>query len=229
MEQLAQNIWVFDGPTVRFFGFPFTTRMTVVRLANGALWLHSPIQLSDSLVEQINQLGTVDYLIAPNHLHHLFLADWLEVYPEAQLYGTNEVIKKRQDLAFDGSLNVEQQWPWREEIEQELFTGSPAMQECVFFHPESRTLIVTDLVENFAKQHFNYWQRPVAKGIGILAPHGQMPLDWRLSFMFGKAKARQHMMRILAWQPQTLVMSHGNIVYSNAESFLRRSFRWLIQ
>ena len=89
-------------------------------------------------------------------------------------------------------------------------------------------LIVTDLVENFPKQHFNLWQRWVAKGVGILAPNGQMPLDWRVSFTLGKSKARQHLVRILAWQPNILVMSHGNIVYSDAEAFLRRSFRWLI-
>lgn len=44
------------------------------------------------------------------------------------------------------------------------------MEECVFYHSSSSTLIVTDLVENFSGKDFNYWQRVVAKGVGILAP-----------------------------------------------------------
>ena len=102
------------------------------------------------------------------------------------------------------------------------------MEECVFYHKGSSTLIVTDLVENFPGQDFNYWQRVIAKGVGILAPNGKMPLDWRLSFMFGKTDARTHINRLLAWDPKILVMSHGEIVKENANKFLARSFEWLI-
>ncbi len=74
------------------------------------------------------------------------------------------------------------------------------MEECVFYHRLSKTLIVTDLVENFSGQDFNYWQRFVAKGgAGILAPNGKMPLDWRLSFMFSKQEARKHLNKLLSW------------------------------
>ncbi|KHD23304.1 hypothetical protein NM09_18875 [Vibrio caribbeanicus] len=228
MEKLGENIWIFDGTTVSFLGFPFKTRMTVIRLDNGELWIHSPIKMSPTLSEHIAQLGEVKYLIAPNHLHHLFISDWLSAYPQALLFGTDEVIKKRSDLTFEGSLNSSTEALWAGEIEQELFSGSPVMEECVFFHVTSRTLIVTDLVENFSGEDFNYWQRLVARGVGILAPNGKTPLDWRLSFMFGKEDARLHLERLLAWKPQTLVMSHGEIVKQNVGQFLNRSFDWLI-
>ncbi|GAL03450.1 hypothetical protein JCM19237_6344 [Photobacterium aphoticum] len=74
------------------------------------------------------------------------------------------MIKKRIDLTFNGMLNDRQHWAWRAEIDQEMFSGSPLMEECVFFHKGSRTLIVADLVENFSGHDFNYWQRAVAKG-----------------------------------------------------------------
>ncbi|MEF1290148.1 hypothetical protein QTO00_09930, partial [Vibrio sp. M260118] len=134
----------------------------------------------------------------------------------------------RQDISFNASLNSSSGWPWSDDIEQVLFSGSPLMQECVFFHKLSNVLIVTDLVENFSGQEFNYWQRLVAKGVGILAPNGKMPIDWRLSFMFGKADARKHLDRLLQWNPQVLVMSHGEIVRQNAKEFLTKSFKWLI-
>ncbi|MGY4879128.1 DUF4336 domain-containing protein [Vreelandella aquamarina] len=228
MEKLAHEIWIFDGSSVNFLGLPFSTRMTVVRLLNGELWVHSPIQLSEKIREQIAALGQVKYLIAPNHLHHLFLPEWIAAYPNAETYGTDEVIKKRSDISFTESLNNQRSWAWSLEIEQELFSGSPLMEECVFYHKRSKTLVVADLIENFSGQNFNYWQRMVAKGVGILAPNGKMPLDWRLSFIFGRSDARRHLNRLLAWKPQILVMSHGEIVKENTDEFLARSFEWLI-
>lgn len=228
MENLAHEIWVFDGSSVKFLGLPFSTRMTVVRLLSGELWVHSPIQLSETIREQIENLGQVKYLIAPNHLHHLFLPEWVSAYPDAETYGTNEVIKKRSDISFTDSLNNQKSWAWSSEIEQELFSGSPLMEECVFYHKVSRTLVVADLIENFSGKNFNFWQRVVAKGVGILAPNGKMPLDWRLSFIFGRDDARSHLNRLLAWEPEILVMSHGEIVKENTDEFLARSFEWLV-
>lgn len=227
MEKLAHEIWIFDGSSVKFLGLPFSTRMTVVRLSSSELWIHSPIKLSKAIIDQIGSLGNVKYLIAPNHLHHLFLHEWIATYPSAEVYGTNEVIKKRKDLSFNGSLNQPQSWDWESAIDQELFSGSPLMEECVFFHKTSSTLIVTDLIENFSGNDFNCWQRVLAKSAGILAPNGKMPLDWRLSFILGKLDARRHLDRILSWKPQILVMSHGEIVRKNAGKFLERAFKWL--
>lgn len=227
MEQLAENIWVFEGDTVRFYSLPYPTRMTVVRLANGDLWVHSPITLSATLQNEVDHLGPVRYLIAPNHLHHLFLAEWLANYPKALAYGTDEVIKKCSDVNFEGSLNAQQRFPWQDDLKQEMFTGSPLMQECVFFHNHSQTLIVTDLVENFARHQLNTWQRWIARYVGILAPHGKTPLDWRLSFIFHKKVARQHFNTMQSWRPKRLVMAHGEIVYDEAEQFLEKSFSWL--
>ena len=228
MHHLAENVFIVEGETVSFLSLPFSTRMTIVRLSNGALWVHSPIKLSAAIQKQLQQLGTVQYLVAPNHLHHLFLGEWQAAYPQAISYGTDEVIKKRQDLTFNYSLNEPLQWPWEEEIGQVLFTGSALMQECVFFHYSSKVLIVTDLVENFSASAFNYWQRGVAKMVGIVAPHGKMPLDWRLSFLFHKPQARKHINVILNWKPQILVMAHGEIVKQDTLVFLKRSFRWLL-
>ncbi|MDG2882033.1 hypothetical protein P7M59_29525, partial [Vibrio parahaemolyticus] len=131
------------------------------------------------------------------------------------------------DIHFHASLNQGGS-AWNSEVEQELCSGSPLMEECVFYHRLSKTLIVTDLVENFSGQDFNYWQRVVAKGAGILAPNGKMPLDWRLSFMFSKQEARKHLNKLLSWKPNILVMAHGEIVLDNADEFLQRSFKWLV-
>jgi len=227
MVNVGENIWIFEGAAVPFFTLPYTTRMTVIRLPPDELWVHSPIALTDELVRQIDQLGSVKYLISPNHLHHLFIQAWQHHYQDALTFGTKGVQQKRPDICFNAVFTPHFNAPWSEHIAQLLFTGSPVMEECVFFHKTSETLIVTDLIENFAPESFTPLKRFVARAAGILAPDGKMPLDWRLSFMFSKAEAKRHLQNILHWHPKKIVMAHGQIITREAELFLKRSFNWL--
>lgn len=227
MKQIAPNIWVFDGEAVNFHSFPFTTRMTVVILSDGGLWVHSPIKLDATLKEKIDALGPVKYIIAPNHLHHIFVDRWQANYPNARSFGTAEVIKKCQDLTFDEVLSENFKAPWLNDIEQLLFTGSPAMQECIFFHKASKVLIVTDLIENFPPNSFTFFKRQIAKLTGIIAPNGKMPIDWRFSFYPKRSEARRHIQKILSWHPQVIILSHGLIIEENAEAFIKRAFKWV--
>ncbi|GGY47611.1 hypothetical protein GCM10011297_20540 [Bacterioplanes sanyensis] len=226
MLELADDIWVVAGETVPFFTLPFSTRMVVVRLADGGLWIHSPVRLRPAMQQQLDALGEVRYLIAPNALHHLFLADWQEAYPQAHSYGTQGVAKKRPDLHFDGILDDANQWPWQPSLHTAFITGSAVMQEAVFFHRPSHTLIVTDLIENFAKDALPIGKRWLAQLAGVVAPNGKTPLDWRLTFYGHKSEIRSHIEQLLSWQPQRIVMAHGVIVHEQAEAFLRRSFAW---
>ncbi|MGR5065265.1 DUF4336 domain-containing protein [Photobacterium sp. DNB22_13_2] len=227
MKKISKKLWVFDGKSVTFMLLPFSTRMTVVKLADSTLWVHSPIELTESLKAQLDSLGKVQYLIAPNHLHHLFLKEWQEAYPAAATYGTREVIKKRSDLSFLSELTSSGLYPWETEINTLLFTGSKLMEEAVFLHRESKSLILTDLIENFPPTDFTRVQRMFAKFAGILSPNGKTPIDWRMSFMFHKAEAEQHYLRMVEWEPQRIIMAHGEIVENGASVFLRKSFAWL--
>lgn len=131
---------------------PFTTRMTLVRLRDGALWVHSPIALTPRLRLEVEALGPVRYLIAPNTFHYAFLIAWLTAYPDALSYGAPGVSKRARDngvaLYLDRTLGAAADPAWAEEIEQLLVMGS-VMNEAVFLHRPSRTLILTDLIENF--------------------------------------------------------------------------------
>src|SRR3546814_1428787 len=62
-KPFGERIWIIDGPEIRMdYGpasIPFPTRMTVVRLAGGRLWVHSPIAPDTVLFEAIDALGDV--------------------------------------------------------------------------------------------------------------------------------------------------------------------------
>jgi len=70
LKEIDKNIWIYNGSAVNFHGFPYSTRMTVIKLNNGSLWIHSPAKLNEELKEKIDALGKVEHLISPNKLHH---------------------------------------------------------------------------------------------------------------------------------------------------------------
>ncbi|AJI53514.1 DUF4336 domain-containing protein [Francisella philomiragia] len=227
LNQLAENIWVVDGGAVPFFGLPYTTRMTIIRLENNDLFIHSPINPNNELIQEVSKLGNIKYLISPNKIHHLFLQDWIELYPNAEVYASPGLREKRKDINFTADLKDFPKAQWQNEIDQLIFKGSRVMQEVVFFHKPSKTLILTDLIENFDENYFSGFKGLIAKLSGIVAPNGKTPIDWRMSFFFGKKQARECFARILAWQPERIIVAHGKNIETNAVDFLKKSFKWL--
>jgi hypothetical protein len=223
---LGENIWIADGPIVPFLHFPYPTRMAIARLANGELFVWSPIALTPELKAQVEALGPVKHLVSPNKLHHLSLSDWHAAFPQSRLYASPGLARKRPDIDFDAELGDTAEPAWAGEIGQVLMAGSFAMTEIVFFHRASRTALFADLIENLRPDWFKGWRRIVARLDGIVMPNGGAPREWRLSFTNRRA-ARAALARILAWQPERVVMAHGEIVHSGGTDFIRNSFRWL--
>lgn len=76
LRPFGAEIWTIDGPIVSVVGFGYPTRMIVIRLSNGGLFLWSPTALSDALRAAIDRLGPVKHIVAPNSLHHLSIGAW---------------------------------------------------------------------------------------------------------------------------------------------------------
>jgi hypothetical protein len=223
---LGENIWIAEGPVVSFFGFAYPTRMAVVRLANDDLFVWSPIALTPELKAQTETLGQVKHLISPNKLHHLSLPAWHAAFPQARLYASPGLPRKRPDICFDSELGDAPEPAWAADIDQVLMAGSFAMTEIVFFHRASRTALFADLIENFGPGWFTGWRGLLAKLDGIVAPNPGAPREWRLTFR-NRTAAEAALHRILAWDVEQVVMAHGEIVREHGAAFIRNSFRWL--
>jgi hypothetical protein len=226
LVRLADSMWIAEGPNVSFFGFPYPTRMAVVRLASGDLFVWSPVALTSELKEEVQRLGLVRHLVSLNKLHHLSLRDWQAAFPDARLYASPGLAKKRRDIAFNAELGDRPEPEWAADIDQAVMGGSFAMTEIVFFHRASRTALFGDLIENFRPGWFEGWRGAVARLDGIVMPQSGAPREWRLTFTNRKA-ARAALARILAWRPEQVVMAHGEIVRSGGTDFIRNSFSWL--
>jgi len=228
LEPVATDIWLTEGDVVDFFGFAYPTRSVIVRLADGALWVWSPVRLSAALKSEVDELGPVGHLVSPNKIHHLYLAAWQAAYPEALLWGPQSTLDKRRDLKFHAALGETPPADWGGQIAQFWFRGSFFMDEIVFFHRPSRCAIVADLSENFGddflRRHWPGWQRAIAALWGITKGHA--PLEWRLSF-WRRGLARAARDRLLSCDPEVVIMAHGEWQPTNGRAFLSCALAWL--
>lgn len=226
LSESGSEVWVADGGEVAVAGFRYPTRMMIVRHSDAGLFICSPVALSEDLKAQIDALGEVRHLVAPNSLHHLFLAEWKAAYPQATLYAAPGLSARRPDLAFDAELSDEPPPAWAGEIDQVVVRGNAITAEVVFFHRESRTAIFTDLIQHFPRGWFTGWRGLVARLDLMTADEPQVPRKFRTAFTDRKA-ARAALARILEWPAEKVVMAHGPLIERDGQAFIARTFRWL--
>jgi hypothetical protein len=229
IEQVDEAIWLADGEIVSFFGAPYPTRSVIARLENGDLWVWSPVKLTPELRAQVDHLGPVRHLVSPNKLHYLYLKEWHAAFPEASLWGPQSTIRKCPDLAFRDALQDSPPAEWLGNIDQAWFRGSFALDEIVFLHRPSATVIVADLIQTFSPEFLQKkwgWWGFVARLSGLTEDQGKAPIDLRLSYV-NRAPARAARDKVLAWNCKKLIVAHGEWLRSNAHAQLVKSFSWL--
>ncbi|MDE2029469.1 MAG: DUF4336 domain-containing protein [Alphaproteobacteria bacterium] len=227
LRPFGPNIWLAEGPTVSFFGFPYSTRMAAIKLSDGGLFIWSPVALYEELKREIDALGPVRFLVSPNKLHHLYLGAWKAAYPAARMFAPPGLRRRRKDLAFNGDLTNAPDSGWAADIDQVLMRGSLFMTEVVFFHRASGTVIFTDLIQNFPCSWAKGWRGLVMRLDGLVAPNPGAPREWRLSFLNRRA-AREALQKILSWPIERVIIAHGDLPSDNAAGFVRKAFGWLL-
>ena len=146
-HQIDTNLWELERP-VKVPGLRMNHRMTVVKLSSGMLWIHSPVGFEDSIAQRLAALGPVAHFVAPNRYHDLHWPEWFARYPEATFYCAPGVREDHPNLPFQHVLSPTGSHAWETELPKLLIDGMPKLNEFVFLHAASRTLLVADLVFN---------------------------------------------------------------------------------
>lgn len=223
MRQLAEDLWVVDRP-LRFAGLALGTRMSIVRLPGGDLFLHSPVALDDHLRAALLDLGRPRWAVAPNRFHHLFVGDY-RAFAGLELVGVPGLVDKRRDLTFDVVLGDAPHPAWAGLIEQEAFGGLPLMGEVAFCHRASRTLLTCDLAFNVGAE------APPATRLAfrLLGAYGRCgPSVVEKLLVRDRAAARASLQRILAWDFERIVVTHGAVLEHGGRAALRAGYAWLL-
>jgi hypothetical protein len=220
LTPIAYNIWSAEHPLV-VNGVPCTTRMTVVKLNDGSLWIHSPIPVNTTIRAQIDSLGPVRYVVAPSLAHHLFVTDFAASYPDARLFGAPGLASKRPDIAALQTLQAGSK-QWEPELACLLFGGMPKVNETVWFHSPSATLILTDICQ--------YWQGPMAwqarawAMVSGVRSRFDVPLMVRM-LTRDKREAHVSAQAVLLWPFTRVLVAHNVVIEQDAKEKLSHAFR----
>ncbi len=224
LTPLAPDLWVATRPLPLLVG-DIGTRMTVVRVPDGGLWLHSPVRLDQSTRQALDTLGPVRHVVAPSKVHHLYVGDYRAAYPSARLYAAPGLAEKRDDVDFDEVLDGDTApASWAGTLELHLFRGAPFVNEVVFFHGASRTLLLTDLAFNMVRPpagraRLFCW---LVGATGRFGPHRMLRLMMR-----DRIAARASVERILAWDFDRVVVTHGAILERGGRDRFAAAFAFL--
>jgi hypothetical protein len=222
LQTIAPDIWHVQHAFVAN-GLQVSSRMTVIRLENGGLWLHSPIPLSPELRKQLAELGSVEFIVAPSKTHHLFVAEYVQAFPHARLFGAPGLTVKRPDLKGMSELTENIEPEWQADLEQVFFAGIPFGNETVWFHKATRTLILTDLCQ-WWQGDLNFGARLYASLTGV---RKQMDVPKTIRWLTkDKRAAHVSAQKILAWPIERVVMAHNAIVEQDAHASLTRAFSY---
>jgi hypothetical protein len=224
---VSDSLWVREY-FVRLGGARFNARMTVIKLQSGELLVHSPSAFDESLTAEVAALGRVAAIIAPANFHWLHVRSCQRAFPDAETYICPGVDKRAKGLSFDHALGDEAPALWANELSQVALHGARVMREIAFFHRASRTLILVDLLENFtpATRGTNLFLRVVFRALGMWNRPSPAP-EYR--FAWGdKARVREGMDRILAWDFERVIVSHGDVITRDARQTVTRAWRQVL-
>ena len=231
LKPVADSVWVVDSGPLSIMGAPLPVRMTVIRLGNGDLWLHSPTRYDHDLRADLEQHGRIRHLVAPDIAHWTFLQEWQQRCPDAVTWAApglrDRAQVKKSGVRLDRDLGEDPPPEWAGDMQQAVVPGA-GFSEVAFFHKPSRTLVLTDIVQNLEPEKLPTIMRQVARLTGVLAPRGKAPIYLRLVLRAKRHAAAAAVTRMLAWNPERVIFSHGLWFDRDGAAALRRSFAWLL-
>jgi hypothetical protein len=224
LTSLAPEIWVAEAP-LRWLGVEVGRRMTVIRLSNGELLVHSPAELTADLRDAFADLGNVRFVVPASKFHgHLYMEQYREAYPQVELFAAPGLESRRRDLSFQGVLGNDVDSRWRQDVDQVLFPGSRFLSEIEFFHRPSGSLILGDLCMNLSPDR-PLLSRAFARLDGVYERFA-MPRTIRLTVRNRRA-AQRSLERMLEWEFDRVIVGHGDVLETGGRQALTEALSWL--
>lgn len=229
LKPVAENLWMVDSGPVRPMGMALPVRMTVIRLADGGLLLHSPTRYTPELARALAAIGPVRHLVAPNVAHWSFLAEWQRACPDATCWATPALGERAQvreaGVRIDKWLGDTAPVDWADAVAQGMVRGV-GFEEVWFLHKPTATLILTDLVQNVDPAKL----MPMAAAAMRLsfATSATTSLHVRAALTAGGQPTRAAIAAMLATAPDRVLFAHGDPFTVGAAERLRRAFAWAV-
>jgi hypothetical protein len=215
------ELWSTEYPLAWQAGLiSIPVRMTVIRIGDGRLILHSPGPIDPELKAEIDALGSVGFIVVPE-AHGRFAAQAAQSYPKARLVAAPNAPRSGRSLAFHASLADLPPAAWAGQVESHLVQGF-RLNEVVLLHRPSRTLVITDLCFNIHRAS-STWARLFFRANGMWQHFGPSRLIRGLAVSDRRA-LRRSLEHVLEWDFDRIVPGHGEVVEHGGPAALRAAW-----
>ena len=224
-EFKSDSIWIKEYP-IRYAGTKFNSRMTIVRLSSGKLFIHSPCHIDEPTKMAIDRIGEVEFIVAPGSYHYFYVASAQSAFPNAETLICPGIERKIPEIDFDWILGDRPDRRLDNDFEQILVRGNRFIWEVAFCHKATRSLILVDLIENVTDETegvdwvLQFWWKAVFRMWNNPKPAPEYQLGWH-----DKKVAARALNSILSWDFETIIISHGDLIEENAKEVARRAWR----
>jgi hypothetical protein len=223
LASFADGIWLAQQDLV-YLRLRLTATMTVIRLPDGSLLVHSPVALTPARQGRVDQLGPVRHLYAPNLFHHRWIGDWATAYPGARLHAPAGLGRKHRGLRIDRTLGESPEPAFAGVIDEVTVDGF-RLREGVLLHRPSRTLVVADLVHNLGCPTHR-WTATYARLMGF---YNRVALSRAIRWtgFDDRRAARRVIDHLLSFDFDPLVVGHGDPIAAGGKRALAAAYTWL--
>jgi hypothetical protein len=218
IRELGPGVWEVKGA----LPFPLKRNMTIARLPDGTLLLHSVIALSEAGMAQLDALGKPSIMIVPHGGHRMDAPFYKARYPEIRVVAPSAARAKiEQVIKVDATseealsslgVRVHALDGWRHgELAYEMDT------------PAGKLLVASDVLANAdAPPGLGGWF--VAKIAGGVSGRLGVPRIMRVSMLKDKEAARASLQKLAAMADvKLLTVSHGNALTERCDEALREA------
>ena len=217
-------IWTSERP-VWFGGVRLRSRTTVVRLSGDALWVHSPGPPTDETCAALDALGEVRWIVVPNKFHHLQAPATAARYPKALVVGPKSAQARNPQINLGMGTDQPTYVRATPELAPIQLDGVPFLDETVFFHAASGSLIAADLlISACARDHWSW--RMAAR---IWGRYGRVktPPDVRMKTR-ASAVAAETIARLRALPLQRILVAHADPITERPAEQLAEGWKFAV-
>ncbi|KAK7059672.1 hypothetical protein R3P38DRAFT_2837172 [Favolaschia claudopus] len=223
--QVTPDITIFSKPFTRYI-FPFGGRSTAIRTSTG-VWVLASTPLTHDTKAAIDKLGPVKWIVGADAVHHLFLAQYKEAYPDAKVIGVQALVekKKSEGFKFDGAYGSDApdtKYGFEDEVRRinaSHYFSAFRNKDVAFFHVASKTLIVADLLFNLPANEQYSKSKSSAKVpiLGKLDPSTSLHKKFVWSANSDRATMGRDAKTVLGWGMERAIMCHGDVIETGAD------------
>jgi hypothetical protein len=230
LKPIDDAIWIVDSGPLHVAGMiPLPVRMTVIRLQDGGILLHSPTRYDAALHKSLKEIGSIRHIIAPNSAHWTFVKEWMTYSPTALAWAAPGLRQRRQvrkaNILWHDDLGSSSGALWAPEIEQTEVAGIGGFREVCFFHRSSGSLIVTDIIQHLETRKMSPFMRLFATLVGA---RKRAPIYLRAIVKLKGEPARIAARRMMELEPKRIILSHGAVIDRDVPAKLREALDWLL-